>query len=125
MTRTVLFKTLRRSLLLSLLALGFAAAADAREETVRWTQASTGEVELFHVQVGTSPGSANLMDQPIGKPAPDAQGIYSFTLDVDTDETIYVRMLAVSSQDVASDPSNTIARSVPLGTPGQPVVQAP
>jgi hypothetical protein len=130
MTRTALSPSLRsrflrRGLLASLVVLGFAAAAEAREETVRWTHSLPADVTAFHIQVGTSPGSANLMDQSIGKPAPNAQGIYTFTVDVNTEETIYVRMLAVSNQDVASDPSNTITRSVPLGMPGQPIVQAP
>ena len=114
-----------RALSLSLLLLGFAAAAEAREETVRWTHSLGGQVASFHIQVGTTPGAADLMDQAIGVPTPDGQGIYSFTVDVDTEETIYVRMTAVDASDVHSDPSNTISRSIPLGMPGQPVVQAP
>lgn len=123
--RHTLRRILRSVPLAALLALAFATAAEARQETVRWTHALGDQVASFHIQVGTSPGTADLLNQPIGVPTPDAQGIYSYTVDVNTDETIYIRMTAVDSDDVHSLPSNTIERSVALGMPGQPVVQTP
>lgn len=125
MTRHPRANPLRRILLPALLGLAFASAAEARDETVRWTHALGDQVSTFHIQVGTSPGSADLVDQPIGVPAPDGQGIYSYTLTVDTEETIYVRMTAVDDANVHSLSSNTIERTVALGTPGRPVVQTP
>ena len=116
-------KALAKTLLFTLVTLGAAASAEAREETVRWTHAQGEQVAEFRIQVGTSPGAADLIDESIGLPQPDGAGIYSFTLDVDYQATLYVQMTAVDSGGLASDPSNTISRSLPLGMPGVPTVQ--
>ncbi len=121
MTRT----TIRSSLFASLLALGVAGAAEARDETLRWTHSEGSRVATFHLLVGTSPGSADLVDQAIGVPSPDSSGIYSYTLSLDTDATVYVRMTAVDSSSLHSPESNELERSVPLGMPGKPIVLTP
>jgi hypothetical protein len=84
-----------------------------------------GQVAAFHIYVGSSPGAADLMSQNLGVPAADGSGIYSFTIDLPTEETIYVRMTAIDGGALESAESNEISRSVPLGMPGTPVVNVP
>ena len=120
-------KTLRRAMLLAsaLATLTLAGAAEARQETVRWTQDLGDQVSSFHIFVGSSPGAADLLNQPIGVPTPDGAGIYSFTLDVDSESTLYVRLTAINGGDVHSSPSNEVSLSVALGIPGTPIVVVP
>ncbi len=125
MTRKTIRRNLRLALPLALFATGLAGAAEARQETVRWTQDLDNEVAAFHILVGSTPGSADLLNQSIGVPTPDSNGVYSYTLDVDSDATLYVRMTALNSEAVPSPASNEIARSVALGMPGQPIVILP
>ena len=112
-------------LLLPGLLLCVAGAAEAREETVRWTHPLATQVASFRIYVGSSPGASDLMSRDVGVPTPDANGIYSFTVEVDTQETIYVRSTAVAGTSLESAPSNEINRSIPLGTPSRPVVVTP
>ena len=114
-----------RLLLCGLALLGAASAAEAREETVRWTHPLAARVASFRIHVGSSPGASDLMSRDVGLPTPDANGVYSFTVEIDTQEAIYVRSTAVDGTSVESTPSNEISRSVPLGVPGRPVVVTP
>ena len=125
MTRKTIRRHLRLALPVALFLTGLAGTAEARQETLRWTQDLGSQVATFHIYVGSSPGSADLLSQSIGVPTPDANGVYSYTLDVDSNATIYVRMTAVNTADVHSTASNEIARSVALGMPGQPIVVLP
>jgi hypothetical protein len=113
------------SLVLASLALGAAGLAEARQETIRWVHPLAGQVASFHVFVGSAPGSADLLSQNVGLPAPNGSGVYSITLDLASEATVYVRMTAVDSSSVHSPPSNEVSRSVPLGMPGTPVVALP
>jgi hypothetical protein len=115
---------LRRSLFFALLVLGAAGLAEARQETIRWTHPLAGQVASFHVFVGRAPGASDVLSQDVGVPAASG-GVYSITLDLATDETVYVRMTAVDASSVHSLPSNEISRAVPLGVPGTPVVAVP
>jgi hypothetical protein len=124
--KTICQTTQRASLLAFLLAaLGAAGTAEARQETLRWTHSQGSEVAAFHIVVGTAPGASDLLSQAIGVPAADGNGVYSYTVDVDSEDTIYVRMTAVNSGSVHSSASNEISRSVPLGMPGVPIVVIP
>jgi hypothetical protein len=115
---------LRRSLFFALLALGAAGGAEARQETIRWTHPLAGQVASFHVFVGSAPGAADVLSRDVGLPAASG-GVYSITLDLATEETVYVRMTAVNASSVHSRPSNEVSLAVPLGMPGTPVVAVP
>ena len=116
---------LRRTLFFTFLTLAVASFAEARDETVRWTHPLGPQVASFHIYVGSSAGTSDLMDQSVGLPSVDTNGIYSTTITLTTEDTIFVRMTAVDANAVASTTSNEISRSVPLGTPGTPVVAIP
>jgi hypothetical protein len=119
--------TVRPCLLLAsgLLMLGAAGSAEARQETLRWTHPQNSRVASFRIYVGSAPGASDLISQDVGLPTPDANGIYSFTVELDTEETIYVWSRAVGPTSLESEPSNEISRSVPLGMPGRPTLVAP
>jgi hypothetical protein len=117
--------TLRRTFLLGLLSLALAGAAEARQETLRFTHPLGSEVASFHVYVGSTPGASDLMNQNVGLPTPDGSGIYTVTIDLDTEETVFVWMTALDTGSLESAASNEISRSVPLGIPGRPVVVQP
>jgi hypothetical protein len=114
--------TIRRTFLLGLLSLAVAGAAEARQETLRWTHPLGSAVASFHIYVGSSPGAADLLSQNVGVPTPDGSGIYTVTIDVDTEEAVFVRMTALDVGSLESAPSNEITRTVPLGVPGRPTV---
>jgi hypothetical protein len=116
---------MRRTLVLILLSMALAGAADARQETFHWTHPLGSQVASFHIYVGSAPGASDLVSQDVGVPAPDASGIYSITLDVPSTDTVYVRTTAIDASALESAPSNEIARDAPLGVPGRPVVVTP
>ena len=117
--------TIRRTFLFGLLSLAVAGAAEARQETLRWTHPVGSAVASFHIYIGSSPGASDLLSQNVGVPTPDASGIYTVTIDLGTEETVFVRMTALDAGSLESSPSNEISRSVPLGVPGRPVVAQP
>ena len=102
-----------------------AGSAQARTETLQWTHPDPSTVASFEVHVGTGPGQSDVLTQNLGTPVPDASGIYSFTINLSTEETVFVRLTALDASSNQSDASNEIQRSVAIGIPGQPQVILP
>ena len=102
--------------------------ASARTEILRWTHSDPSNVARFVVYYG--PSSANytiVIDVPPLQP--DAQGIFTFGIDIPNDATIYVAVTAYDYVDQESGYSNEGMRSPAssepdpaLGKPGTPYV---
>lgn len=104
-----------------------AAAGRAETVTLRWRHPAPERVAGFRAHVGAASGAyARTID--LGRPTPDAAGVYRARIEVDDGERAY---LAVSAYDEAgreSARSNEWARSSStpvLGTPGRPQVVEP
>jgi hypothetical protein len=111
---------------LALATLLVAGQAEARPETLRFTQSEAERVSSYRVLVGSASGRSDLLDRALMEiGTPDASGIYSVTVEVDSQSTVYIRMMAVGSDTSLSTPSNEIQRRAPLGMPGQPMIVVP
>jgi hypothetical protein len=105
--------------------------ASARIETLRWTHSTPSDVAGFTIYHG--PSSANyttVIDVPPLQP--DAQGVFSFDIDVPDDATIYVSVTAYDGAGLESGYSNEGIRSPgssttdpAIGKPGTPYVVSP
>ena len=112
-----------------------AAAADARSITVRWRFDEPERVAGFRVHVGSAPGLyTHTVD--VGKPAPDAQGVYRASVEVADQGPSFVAVSAYGEQGEESPRSNESVRAPApteadpgptegLGTPGRPRVVTP
>ena len=112
-----------------------AAAADARSITVRWRFAAPERAAGFRVHVGSAPGLyTRTID--VGKPTPDAEGVYRVSIEVADDEPTFLAVSAYGERGEESTRSNeTVRAPAPtdgevgaaerLGTPGQPRVVRP
>jgi hypothetical protein len=97
--------------------------ASARTETLRWTHNNPSNVAGFVVHYGLSSGNyTTVIDAPPLQS--DAQGIFTFDIDVPDDATIYVAVTAYDDIGQVSAYSNEGTKSpVPaLGKPGRPYV---
>jgi hypothetical protein len=84
-----------------LLTIAAASMAQARTETIRWTQAEPYVIAGFEIRWGTSPGSyPNIVD--VGLPTPDGSGVYSADLAL-PDQTVYLVARSRDSQGFLSD----------------------
>lgn len=100
------------------LALVFAAhAAHARTETLQWEYSAPGRVDGFRAHVGSSSQSYH-SSVDLGLPVPDASGVYSATVEVADDATVYLALTAYSDDAGTSPFSNEILREAPTGTDG-------
>ena len=109
-------------------ALGLAAgSAQAETVTLRWRYPAPERVAGFRAHVGGSPGSyARTID--LGRPTPDAAGVYRARVEVDDGELTHLAVSAYDETGHESARSNEWARSslIPvLGTPGKPRVVEP
>lgn len=109
-------------------ALGLAAAA-ARAETVtlRWRHPAPERVAGFRAYVGGAPGSYT-RSIDLGRPTPDAAGVYRARVEVDEGERTHLAVSAYDENGRESARSNEWARSSAtpvLGTPGRPQVVEP
>ena len=103
-----------------------ASQAQARPETLRFTYPDPSVVSAFRVYVGSAAGQSDLLAQTLSSfGTPDANGIYSVTIDVASNATVFIRMTAVGQDSTESAASNEIQRSAPLGVPGRPIVVVP
>ena len=117
------------------LGLGLAVAAEARSITVRWRFAAPERAAGFRVHVGSAPGVyTRTID--VGKPPPDAEGIFRATIEVADHAPSFVAVSAYGEHGEESPRSNESVRAPaaaegesatgePLGTPGRPRVIAP
>lgn len=107
-----------RGLALALLTSLLASSAQARVETVRWTQGDLTDIVGWKIYVGLS--SRNYVDTiDVGFPVPDGEGIYSFDIEVADDATLYIAMRSYGANDDHSALSNETVKS-PSGTPPPP-----
>lgn len=116
---------------------GFAAAgaAEARSITLRWRFSAPERAAGFRVHVGPRPGVyTRTID--VGKPAPDADGVFRASVEVPDDEPAFVSVSAYGERGEESPRSNESVRAPgpaeaeagtaqPLGTPGKPRVVRP
>lgn len=117
------------------LALAAAGAADARSVTLRWRFAAPERAAGFRVHVGSAPGVyTRTID--VGKPAPDADGVYRATIEVADHEPTFLAVSAYGERGEESTRSNETLRAPEpadgepggaprLGTPGRPHVVGP
>jgi hypothetical protein len=117
------------------LGLAAASAADARSITLRWRYPAPERAAGFRVHVGSTPGVyTRTID--VGKPAPDAEGVYRVRIDVADHEPTFLAVSAYGERGEESARSQeTLRAPVPsegepgaaqrLGTPGRPRVVGP
>jgi hypothetical protein len=127
----------RRGVAGLVLALGLAAAgaADARSITLRWRFSAPERAAGFRVHVGSAPGVyTRTID--VGKPVPDAEGVYRATIEVADHEPTFLAVSAYGERGEESARSNESLRAPEpadgetdtaqqLGTPGRPRVVGP
>lgn len=101
-----------------LLAMGFATtAAQARVETLRWEHPAPARVDGFRVHLGEQSGRyTRTID--VGKPAPDALGVFRHALSVEDGATVYVAVSAYRRGGEKSRPSNEQVRRAPAASGG-------
>lgn len=94
-----------------------ASGAQARQQTLRWKHPDPGAVAGFRVYVGThSHQYTSTFD--VGKPTPDASGVFSSTVSVPDGVTVYVAVAAYSAQGLESPLSNEQSYAAPNATSG-------
>jgi hypothetical protein len=108
------------------LALSAALAAEARAETVvlRWRHAEPSRAVGFRAHVGSEPG-AYTRTIDLGRPTPDAAGVYRASVELADGEGSHLAVSAYDESGRESPPSNEWARTPPLGRPGKPQVVEP
>ena len=118
-TKLALSRVLSRGALVAL-AVGCAAAANARTEVLRWQHPNPTAVAGFRVLVGNASGSyQTTLD--VGLPTPSG-GVYSYSLQVPDPNTVFVVVSAYGPTGNESPRSNENRLLGLLGTPGQPTV---
>lgn len=111
-----------------------AGAAEARSVTVRWRHPAPERAAGFRVHVGSAPGLyTRTVD--VGKPVPDADGVYHATIEVGDQERVFLAVSAYGARGEESPRSNETVRAPAgpeagdaergLGTPGRPRVVPP
>jgi hypothetical protein len=117
------------------LLLASADAAEARDVTVRWRYAAPERVAGFRLHLGLAPGQyTRTID--VGKPRPDADGIFRVRIEVSDHEATFVAVTAYDGHGAESPHSNeTVRATAPerpegaapaaLGPPGRPEVVPP
>jgi hypothetical protein len=89
-----------------------ASGAQARSEILRWTHPSPASVRSFEARYGTSSSSLG-QSVNLGKPVPDASGIYSASIQVPGDQDVYVAVRAIGTDDSQSPLSAARLRRAP------------
>jgi hypothetical protein len=86
-----------------------AGTAQARTETLRWTHSAPNDVVNFEAYFGSQPGSYDNVVN-LGKPTPDANGVYTATIEVGSGD-VYIALRAVGALSTQSPLSNERART--------------
>jgi hypothetical protein len=114
--------------LVAALAVSLAAASAGGETlTLRWRHAAPERVTGFRVHTGRAPG-VYTRTVDVGKPAPDAAGLFRVSVEVPDGEATHVAVSAYDAAGAQSARSNEWTRPSPaaaLGTPGRPQVVEP
>jgi hypothetical protein len=114
----------RLSLLALALCAGVASPALAETVVLRWRHPAPGRVVGFRAHVGSAPG-AYTRTIDLGRPAPDAAGVYRASVELEEGEGSHVAVSAYDESGRESPASNEWARSPALGRPGKPRVVEP
>jgi hypothetical protein len=101
-----------------------AGAAHAETVVLRWRHAAHAEVAGFRAHVGSAPG-AYTRTIDLGRPTPDAAGVYRATVEVADGEGTHLAVSAYDASGRESAPSNEWERAPALGRPGRPQVVEP
>jgi len=135
MSPLLLRRALRPLVLLSLATglVGLPGVAEARTETLRWAHPNPGAVSGFRAYKGSASGSYTTTIE-LGKPTPDASGVFSFPLTLGDTESAYIVLRAYDASNNLSTPSNErlfapsgsgSSGSGALGAPGTPTLILP
>lgn len=103
--------------LTAILLLALAGTAQARTETIRWTHGGSIDAVGFRMYSSSTPGPADstkIADLSLAEVGPNAQGEYFYTIDVPDQDTVYVAVTAVSSQNAESFRSNEKVLAPPV-----------
>jgi hypothetical protein len=100
------------------LVVAFGQTAEARVETLRWSQSSAANVDGFRVHYGTSPGSYTTTIN-VGRPSPSS-GVFSYNLTVGDNATVYVALTAYGAGFLDSFHSNEKVLAPSTTTPPPP-----
>ena len=105
------------------------AAATARAETItlRWRHSAPERAAGFRAHLGSAPG-AYTRSIDLGRPKPDAEGVFRAQIEVADGVPSYVAISAYDASGNERTRSNEWARSPgapPLGRPGRPQVVGP
>ncbi len=109
---------------------GLAGTAEARTETLRWAHPNPSAVTGFRAYKGSSSGNYTTTIE-LGKPTPDASGVFSFPLSLGDTESAYIVLRAYDASNNLSSPSNERlyapagTSTSPLGAPGTPSLVLP
>lgn len=107
--------------------LGVAAPARAETVTLRWRHPAPERVAGFRAHLGSAPG-VYTRTVDLGRPTPDADGVYRARVEVGDAERTHLAVSAYDEDGRESPRSNEWARAsrAPvLGTPGRPEVVEP
>lgn len=89
---------------------GAARVSEARVEILRWTHPNVAEIQRFEAQVGLQSGVyTETID--LGKPQADAEGIYSNSIDVGDQDSVFIVLVGIGTTGLSSMVSNEIQRS--------------
>jgi len=109
------------------LALPAGAQQGLRAETIRWSHPQPAQVALFRVHWGTDPAALDHVREISAAPQA-VPGLYSASILVPVDATVYVALTAVGPSGLESLPSATGVRTPTgqgnsgLGAPGTPTL---
>jgi hypothetical protein len=84
--------------------------ASARTETLRWTHNNPSSVAGFVIYSGLSSNNYDA-ETDVSTLQPDAQGVFTFDINVSDDATVYVAVTAYNDAGLESDYSNERTRS--------------
>jgi hypothetical protein len=117
-----------RAWLAAALLVAAASPAAADWTTLRWTHPDPSDVQNFRVHIGSRSGRYDrVLD--VGKPSPDADGVFSYLVDLGDGDPVYVALTAIGHDGLESALSNERAieqvSAGTLGQPGKPVLVGP
>jgi hypothetical protein len=96
-----------------------AATAHAETITLRWRYAAPERVAGFRVHTGPAAGQyTKTVD--VGRPTPDAAGVFSARIDVADAEPTHIAVSAYDASGAESPPSSDWARAASAGAPSRP-----
>jgi hypothetical protein len=96
-----------------------AGAAQARTETIQWTQANATSLAGWKIYLGTASRIYTTVIDA-AKPTPDEKGVYRFDIDVPGEAPVYVSVTSYDRHGVESVKSNERIKAVGGTSPPDP-----